>query len=124
MTLPVLAITLGDVAGIGPEITAKSLLGHDDLRTKCTPVVIGDIASVKRGVAFVGGDVEAVREISAPGRRRTFPGPSRLSRWALLSRRLVSVNSVQQQETVPTVSSLRPAASPEKVKSMESSPHR
>lgn len=74
MTLPVLAITLGDVAGIGPEITAKSLLGHDDLRTKCTPVVIGDIASVKRGVAFVGGDVEAVREISAPGEAKNIPG--------------------------------------------------
>lgn len=74
MTLPVLAITLGDVAGIGPEITAKSLLGHDDLREKCTPVVIGDIASLKRGVEFVGGNAESVREIGAPAEAKNIPG--------------------------------------------------
>ena len=45
MTLPRLAITLGDVAGIGPEITAKTLIGHDDLRTRCIPVVVGDAES-------------------------------------------------------------------------------
>ena len=27
--LPLLAVTLGDVAGIGPEITAKMLMGHE-----------------------------------------------------------------------------------------------
>ena len=36
-TRPVLALTLGDVAGIGPEITAKTMLLHPrvarDLRT-------------------------------------------------------------------------------------------
>ncbi|SMX84919.1 MULTISPECIES: 4-hydroxythreonine-4-phosphate dehydrogenase PdxA [unclassified Brevibacterium] len=74
MTLPVLAITLGDVAGIGPEITAKSLIGHDDLREKCTPVVIGDIASLKRGVEFVGGDAGSVREIGAPAEAKNIPG--------------------------------------------------
>lgn len=74
MTLPALAITLGDVAGIGPEITAKSLLGHDDLREKCVPVVIGDVASVRRGVEAVGGDVSAVQEISSPAEARNIPG--------------------------------------------------
>lgn len=74
MSLPVLAITLGDVAGIGPEITAKSLLGHDDLREKCVPVVIGDVASVRRGVEAVGGEASAVREISSPAEARNIPG--------------------------------------------------
>ncbi|MFE1084557.1 MULTISPECIES: 4-hydroxythreonine-4-phosphate dehydrogenase PdxA [Brevibacterium] len=74
MSLPVLAITLGDVAGIGPEITAKSLLGHDDLREKCVPVVIGDVASVRRGVEAVGGEASAVREITSPAEARNIPG--------------------------------------------------
>ncbi|UZD62851.1 4-hydroxythreonine-4-phosphate dehydrogenase PdxA [Brevibacterium sp. JSBI002] len=74
MSLPVLAITLGDVAGIGPEITAKSLLGHDDLREKCVPVVIGDLASVRRGVEAVGGEASAVREINSPAEARNIPG--------------------------------------------------
>ncbi|UVI36834.1 4-hydroxythreonine-4-phosphate dehydrogenase PdxA [Brevibacterium spongiae] len=74
MKLPVLAITVGDVAGIGPEITAKSLLGHNDLREKCVPVVIGDVASIRRGVETVGGDVSAVREIGSPEEARNIPG--------------------------------------------------
>ncbi|MBM3716978.1 MAG: 4-hydroxythreonine-4-phosphate dehydrogenase PdxA, partial [Actinobacteria bacterium] len=40
--LPVLALTLGDVAGIGPEITVRTLLQHPELREICVPVVIGD----------------------------------------------------------------------------------
>ena len=38
---PVVAITMGDAAGIGPEITCKSLQ-HPDLYEICRPVVIGD----------------------------------------------------------------------------------
>lgn len=74
MTLPLLAITLGDVAGIGPEITAKSLLGHDDLREKCVPIVIGDVASVIRGVEAVGGDSSSVHQIEAPSQAQNRPG--------------------------------------------------
>lgn len=74
MTLPRLALTLGDVAGIGPEITAKSLLGHDDLRRKCIPVVIGDEASMRRGVLNVGGDPNSVRLIGSVSDATNTPG--------------------------------------------------
>ncbi|TQL40412.1 4-hydroxythreonine-4-phosphate dehydrogenase [Homoserinimonas aerilata] len=74
MTIPRLALTLGDVAGIGPEITAKSLLGHDELRTKCIPIVIGDEAAMRRGVAAVGGDPEVVRVISSVSEATNTPG--------------------------------------------------
>ena len=60
MSIPTLAVTLGDVAGIGPEITAKSLLGHDDVRQECRPVVIGDEAAMRQGVRNVGGDPDKV----------------------------------------------------------------
>lgn len=74
MALPVLAITLGDVAGIGPEITAKALLGHEELRDKCVPIVIGDLASMRRGVETVGGDPAAVSQIRSPEEARNVPG--------------------------------------------------
>jgi 4-hydroxythreonine-4-phosphate dehydrogenase len=64
--LPVLALTLGDVAGIGPEITAKTLLNHPELRSICVPVVIGDVDAVKIGVQGAGLDPDSVRVISDP----------------------------------------------------------
>ena len=70
---PVLAVTLGDVAGIGPEITAKTLLRHADLRSECVPVVIGDAAAMRRGVATIGGDRSAVRVIGDPSEAANDP---------------------------------------------------
>ena len=66
MSIPVLALTLGDVAGIGPEITAKALLQHPDLRCDCIPVVVGDADALMRGVRIAGGDPAAVRKIDNP----------------------------------------------------------
>lgn len=74
MTLPRLALTLGDVAGIGPEITARTLLGHDELRLKCIPVVIGDEASLRQGVINVGGNPETVRVITSVSEAQNIPG--------------------------------------------------
>jgi 4-hydroxythreonine-4-phosphate dehydrogenase len=74
MKRPKLAVTLGDVAGIGPEITAKSLLGHDDLREKCVPIVIGDEAAMRRGVVDVGGDPAAIQVIRSVAEARNTPG--------------------------------------------------
>jgi 4-hydroxythreonine-4-phosphate dehydrogenase len=74
MKKPTLALTIGDVAGIGPEITAKSLLGHDELRDKCVPVVIGDEATMRRAVRNVGGDPSAVRLISSVADATNEPG--------------------------------------------------
>jgi 4-phospho-D-threonate 3-dehydrogenase / 4-phospho-D-erythronate 3-dehydrogenase len=63
---PVLALTLGDVAGIGPEITAKAMLQHPDLRDICRPVVIGDADAMKLGALQAGLDPAAVRVITDP----------------------------------------------------------
>ncbi len=73
---PVLALTLGDVAGIGPEITAKTLLRHPDLRSECVPVVIGDAESMRRGVETMGGDPSAIHVISDP--REAVNDPARI----------------------------------------------
>jgi 4-hydroxythreonine-4-phosphate dehydrogenase len=71
---PVLAITLGDVAGIGPEITAKALLNHPDLREKCVPVVAGDADAMRAGATRAGLDPGPVRVITDPRLARNDPG--------------------------------------------------
>ena len=48
---PCLLFTLGDVAGIGPEIIARS---WPDLLTICRPVVVGDPIWVEKGAAAGG----------------------------------------------------------------------
>jgi 4-hydroxythreonine-4-phosphate dehydrogenase len=59
-------VTLGDVAGIGPEITAKTLLRHPELRSECVPVVIGDAGAMRRGAQMIGADPDVVRIIEDP----------------------------------------------------------
>ncbi|MGJ9406351.1 4-hydroxythreonine-4-phosphate dehydrogenase PdxA [Nesterenkonia aurantiaca] len=65
-TVPTLALTMGDAAGIGPEITAKALLLNPGLRDRAIPVVIGDADAMRRGAEFAGLDPEAVRVIHSP----------------------------------------------------------
>lgn len=49
-----LAITLGDPAGIGPEIIAKAFLQEPALLQGC--FVAGDVECMRRGAAFVAGE--------------------------------------------------------------------
>jgi|SRR5262245_37638865 len=51
MSHPVLLITLGDVAGIGPEIVARA---WPELVHHCLPVVVGDPYWVEQGIALAG----------------------------------------------------------------------
>jgi 4-hydroxythreonine-4-phosphate dehydrogenase len=53
---PILGITMGDPAGIGPEIIAKAL-GHPDLTGTCRPVVVGDAGVIENAVRIVGSQV-------------------------------------------------------------------
>jgi 4-hydroxythreonine-4-phosphate dehydrogenase len=62
---PLLAITMGDAAGSGPEIIAKSL-ADPTVRAVCRPVVVGDAATMEEAlkIAGVSGEVRAVERIS------------------------------------------------------------
>ena len=50
MSLPKLLITLGDVAGVGPEIVAKA---WPTISRECQPVVIGDAGWLPSGIDVV-----------------------------------------------------------------------
>ena len=63
--LPKIALTLGDVAGIGPEVVVRACL-DDRVRSACQPVVIGHPEIVRRAIAFVGAKVD-VAELPQPG---------------------------------------------------------
>jgi 4-hydroxythreonine-4-phosphate dehydrogenase len=61
---PILAVTLGDAAGSGPELIAKAL-GEADVQAVCRPVVIGDAAVMRAACAIVKAKAE-VRAIRNP----------------------------------------------------------
>jgi 4-phospho-D-threonate 3-dehydrogenase / 4-phospho-D-erythronate 3-dehydrogenase len=64
-TRPLLAITLGDPAGIGPEIILKAL-AHADVFERCRPLVIGDRRLLARAAAWVGQDMPAFDVLTHP----------------------------------------------------------
>lgn len=63
--LPRIALTLGDVAGIGPEVIVRAWT-DGCLLEWCRPVVVGHPEVVRRAVRLAGGDVE-VRSIGEIG---------------------------------------------------------
>lgn len=72
MTLPLIAITMGDATGVGPEIIMKSL-AHADLYARCRPLVIGDAKRLERAGRIVGTDL-VVRSLSAVEDAKFEPG--------------------------------------------------
>jgi 4-hydroxythreonine-4-phosphate dehydrogenase len=71
--LPLLGITIGDVAGIGPEITAKALLHHPELRSVCRPVAIGDADALARAVKLIGRDPAAICTLNSASQATNDP---------------------------------------------------
>src|SRR5262245_38419137 len=66
MSKPRLLITLGDVAGIGPEIVARA---WPQLARDAQPVVVGDPGWVERGINIVGSGA-SVQTVSSPSEAR------------------------------------------------------
>lgn len=61
---PVLGITMGDAAGVGPEVIVKSLTDKL-LYEKARPVVFGDKKIMQRAVEIIGADLKC-RTVSEP----------------------------------------------------------
>jgi 4-hydroxythreonine-4-phosphate dehydrogenase len=84
MTLPVVGITMGDPAGVGPEVVMKAL-ARPDAYAVCRPLVIGDAAQLARAnrvlglslgihpirtpreAAFQPGSVDCIEAATVPG---------------------------------------------------------
>ena len=50
---PRIAVTMGDPAGVGPELCVR-MLGHAALAETCVPIVFGDIGVLRRAAAHLG----------------------------------------------------------------------
>lgn len=53
MELPIVAVTMGDAAGVGPEVIMKSL-AHSWVYAQCRPMVIGDAARLREADKLAG----------------------------------------------------------------------
>lgn len=77
---PVLAVTMGDPAGTGPEIITKAL-ADAEVRATCRPLVVGDAAVMR----------EALNATKVPGEVRAVADPSE----ATFDQRVIEVLDLQ-----------------------------
>lgn len=62
----ILGITMGDPAGIGPEITIKAL-AKKEIYDECRPLVIGDASVLEEAAKIVGRDDIEIRPVRSVG---------------------------------------------------------
>jgi 4-hydroxythreonine-4-phosphate dehydrogenase len=63
MAVPTIAVTMGDPAGIGPEIVARALT-QPQVRAVCRPVVVGDPQVMSKAVTIVNAGL-TVRPVTS-----------------------------------------------------------
>ncbi len=72
MDRPLIAVTMGDPAGVGPEIVAAAVV-LGDLHTIARPVVIGDLGALERAAERMG--ITAIPHVlQRPAQGRFAPG--------------------------------------------------
>jgi 4-hydroxythreonine-4-phosphate dehydrogenase len=64
MDRPIIAITMGDAAGVGPEIVVKAL-ARRDVAAQCRALVIGDAKRLEKAASICGVSI-AVRRVAGP----------------------------------------------------------
>jgi 4-hydroxythreonine-4-phosphate dehydrogenase len=57
--LPIVAVTMGDGAGIGPEVIVPAVL-HPDTLSVCRPVVVGDLERLRQAARIMGVNANIV----------------------------------------------------------------
>ena len=69
---PLIAITMGDPRGVGPEVVVKAL-ARDSLYQIWSPFVLGDVKVVQRTIETLGLEMKAV-EVEVGPHFRSLPG--------------------------------------------------
>ena len=73
MEKPILAITMGDPASIGPEITVKAL-AQPKIYQICRPLVVGDACMLERALCITRQESIRIHAIAAPAEANFIPG--------------------------------------------------
>jgi 4-hydroxythreonine-4-phosphate dehydrogenase len=92
MFKPIIGISVGDPAGIGPEITAKAL-SLSEIYEVCRPLVIGEAEMMGEVLRFSGLDL-AIHTVSSPSR-----GLFRRGTIDLLDLRNIDANPIRHKTT-------------------------
>lgn len=71
-TSPIIAVTMGDGAGVGPEVVVPALLDEGVL-SRCNPVVIGDAKRLRQAADILGIDAK-INAVASPGQAVPTPG--------------------------------------------------
>jgi len=71
--VPLIAITMGDPCGVGPEIIVKALT-HPDCAAGCVPVVIGDPGALQRALTTCGSPLKIVEIATLEQARQVATG--------------------------------------------------
>jgi 4-hydroxythreonine-4-phosphate dehydrogenase len=61
---PIVAITMGDAAGVGPEVVVKAM-ADPQLYESCRPIVVGDAARLRKAIEITGAGLK-VNAVSSP----------------------------------------------------------
>jgi 4-phospho-D-threonate 3-dehydrogenase / 4-phospho-D-erythronate 3-dehydrogenase len=69
---PLIAITMGDAAGVGPEIIVKAL-GNGVVAELCRPVVVGDARRLRKAAAVTGRPIAVDVVVGTDGRSGLSP---------------------------------------------------
>lgn len=69
---PLIGMTMGDPAGIGPEILVKTLM-NPGIAELCRPLVIGDLSVMEQAVRLCGTTAR-IRPVDRPDQVSTAPG--------------------------------------------------
>ena len=70
---PLLGITMGDPAGIGPEIVVKALQ-YPHIHDLCIPIVVADVGVMLRTVRDIVKSEQTIRIIASPSEAEGKPG--------------------------------------------------
>lgn len=62
---PIIGITMGDPAGVGPEITLK-ILSEPEIYERCRPLIVGDAKVLEQAKAYAGAEKMELHVIEAP----------------------------------------------------------
>jgi 4-hydroxythreonine-4-phosphate dehydrogenase len=76
--LPLIGISMGDPAGVGPEIITKALI-KPEIKSICQTVVLGDPGALR--LSLKAGDTIFINEVADPRQARNLPG--QINVWPL-----------------------------------------
>lgn len=93
---PLIGITMGDPASIGPEITAKTF-HHSDLFQRCRPLVVGDASVMEEGIRSAGVQEMSVHPIHNPEEGIYRPGIIDVIDLKLVERGSLEIGKVSAQ---------------------------